>query len=660
MENNVVSSRAPAYKPITDRLVDPLVRRITPLEHPVEYYPFPHSDPGSRLIWRVRFEFADDPAKRFGLDLNDEVILGRGSEASNVIDLGPFDATRLGVSRHHLMLQPTSTALYVVDLGSTNGTQRNGQSIGVRTPYSLANGDTLTLGRLSFLVSIIERPRSMSEALQERADLADALSQVAKAITSQQELDEVLKQMLETAMALTESGETSIWLVEEQTGALFLEAQRGLEDEAIRRMRQPLTDGTLAGQVFFSGRPLRASRKSAGDQIDISHDPGRPVEALIYVPLKLGGTTFGVLSAAHRDRGKQFSERDERILTAVADFASIAIVNARLFEQLDRERDTVRATVNTLHQPLIILDDRNLIVIANSAAQHLLDHHGDELTSGLRAIIGQTAELQIAEQTYITTTEHVPGIGTIVVMQDITYVKQLEHDRSEMLHALTHDLKTPLTSIKGWAHLLPRVTELDERGEKFVSEIIGSVDRMVEMIGHLLNTARMTDLSELALAPCQLEHIVQSVVNDLGGAALAKPVTLCYEVYGEPFAIVADEARLYHMALNLVDNAIKYTVEDTSVYVTLSFGDEAIALCVADEGNGIPEAELGRVFDKYYRGANHRRGAVGVGLGLSVVQGVARAHGGQVSVRNRDEGGAAFTVTLPVTLRCAEDVAPSV
>lgn len=785
------------------------------------YRPMPHTGTAgavpNRPVWRVRFELAADSSQCFGLDINGEVILGRDSDLPDVVDLNPYGAATQGVSRQHVMLRPTPTNLFAIDLGSTNGTLRNGRSIGVNTPYPLVNGDTLSLGGLQLKVQIVNRPSLQTTLLAAPPDLADALSQIAKAITSQLDVEEVLNQIVETARLLTAAGETAIWLVDENSGELFLEAQRGIEDEKIRRMRLPIRGNSLAGRVIKTAKPFRASRKPGKDQIKVK--TGYFVESIVYVPITLGGITFGVLAASHREPGKEFEARDERLLGAIADFAAIAIQNARLyeatdkalarrvkelsalnevsravsasldldqvygvlveevnkhwpveavrlyllhdapkglyllrapkgngaaepirqgilwqavvddkvivtndvmnhpnyspqadsvngrdpqsvaciplriqervvgvlalfnkgdgaftdedvsrleafanpmataienarlFEESERQRAAIQATAATLSQPLFILDEQGNRLVSNEAANQLLDTHMSQLLGGLSSSVGRTSEISVGDQTYLATAEHLPEVGTIVVMQDITYVKQLEKDRADFMHALSHDLKSPLTSIKGFAQLLAKVIELDERAERYIGRIVAASDRMLEMINQMLQVAR-ADTVETVRQPCDLVEVVAKALAEVEGAALHKEIEVRFKQSGTPYLIMGDNARLYHMILNLVDNAIKYSPKGTQVNVRLAFSPEAITIQVQDEGPGIPEHDLTRVFDKYYRGtqANLQPGA---GLGLSVVWAIAQAHEGRAAVRNVESGGAEFTITLPGSLHLA-------
>ncbi len=277
--------------------------------------------------WLVQLELIGSQKVALEVNVGGDVVVGRDRHAVNFIDLSAYNAEKLGVSRSHIMLRPTDTHLFIIDLGSTNGTTLNGHSIGVNTPYALLDEDQISLGNLQFIVRITRRPTKQYTGLEEKTNPAQALAQIAKAVTSQLDLDEVLSQALEMAVMLTEAAEATIWLVDESTGEIFMEAERGVEDEQFKRMRLPVTD-TWPGKVISTGLPMRASREIEDEQIKIK--TGYLVSALLYVPLTLGGVTFGVLGAAHREPGKRFTIRDERLLAAIGDFSAIAVQNARV------------------------------------------------------------------------------------------------------------------------------------------------------------------------------------------------------------------------------------------------------------------------------------------------------------------------------------------
>lgn len=795
----------------------------TELDNSINYIAIPDRIPFSpneeRPVWRVYFEVLSDDRLHFGLDINSEIHFGRSLDGANVFDLSPFGAETMGVSRRHMAFRPSTSNLYVFDLGSTNGTLRNGRSIGINTPYSLADGDILTLGNLNIRAHIVGRPFLQTSPLDQGLDLVDALSQIAKSITGQLRLDEVLNQVAATAMSLTAAGETSIWLVDEATGDLFLEAQRGIDDSQLRRNRIAITEDAPAARVIKTGKPMRQSNQPGDDHLQLM--TGYFVEALAHVPISLGGVTFGVLAAAHREPGKQFDKRDEKLLSAIAEFAAIAIQNARLFESTDealarrvkelsvlnevsravtasldlhqvynvlvqqvnyhwpvegvniylldewqntlrpllsptdnssypttrglvghtatsrkilvandpvhheyyneeidnlngkaprtiacapliakdhvvgvlalynkkngnfsdddihrleafaypiataienaslyedseRQRAAIQATAHTLSEPIIILDENGNMLVSNDAANRLLEKSMSQLFDAISRSVGRTAEVMIGEETYLSTTEHVPDVGTIIVMQDISYVKQLEKDRSEFMHMLSHDLKNPLTAVTGWAALLRRTVTLDEKSERYLNEVDQAADRMLLMVNQLLDTVSQDDAIQLAKQPCDLEAIVKNVTNDVTGAAIHKSIKLHTDSVGQPFMIEGDETRLYHMVLNLVDNAIKYSPNSTNVYLDTTYTPEKVKIQVRDEGPGIPEKDLPRVFDKYFRGIQEGLSKAGSGVGLAAVKTIVEAHGGYIYAKNGEECGAIFVIELPGSLRTSK------
>ena len=173
---------------------------------------------------------------------------------------------------------------------------------------------------------------------------------------------------------------------------------------------------------------------------------------------------------------------------------------------------------------------------------------------------------------------------------------------------------------------------------------------MLDMIEQLLHTVDQREAVEIVQEPCDLVNLVNRIKNDVQGAALNKSITIAIQMQGEPYQIVADANRIYHMILNLVDNAVKYSPIETQVDICLEFRATGIVILVQDDGPGIPKEDMDFVFDKYYRG-KQKDLLPGAGLGLSVVKTIAEAHGGHVAVANLPNRGAEFMITLPGSIR---------
>jgi signal transduction histidine kinase len=329
------------------------------------------------VVWWVRLELSTDPDTGLSIRVSDDVNLGIGNSSDNMVDLSPLDARRLGVSRRHARLWTTGTGLFLIDLNSTNGTILNGHRLNPGTPFYLGNGDALSLGNLDLIVRVVHESRQKKAERDHEADLSGALMEIAKTITSEIELDEVLDRALATAMSLTSAAETAIWLVDEKTSELFLEAECGIKDERVRLMRLPVSDPHVR-RVFDTGQPLRVSRRHDGDPVKVK--TGYMVEALLYVPLVTTGHTLGVMAAVQRETGKMFDARDERVIAAIADFAAIALQNARLYaavQQADRIKEEMIQNISHEYRtPLHLIMGYLAVTLeeADSLPPDLVDH----------------------------------------------------------------------------------------------------------------------------------------------------------------------------------------------------------------------------------------------------------------------------------------------
>lgn len=302
----------------------------------------------SEMVWRVRFDLAFNPSRFLALDIVGEFVMGRGDDGPDFVSLLQFDAEALGVSRRHVMIRPSATNLYVSDLGSTNGTHLNGLPIGINSPYSLSNGDLLRIGELELIVNVFKRPSGYTGTLQPKQNIAETILPVSRAIASCLDLKEVFERTLESTISLTGAGEASIWLIDDQTGELFLEAERGMKTQ-MKHTRLAVSD-PLVEKVIQSGAALRISHGAHESPLKIA--TGYFVSSLIYVPLQVGGFTIGILSAVHPDHRQSFDAEDEQIMKSIGEMTGVAIQNARLFQSINhtvyRQKKMISGLQDTL------------------------------------------------------------------------------------------------------------------------------------------------------------------------------------------------------------------------------------------------------------------------------------------------------------------------
>jgi two-component system phosphate regulon sensor histidine kinase PhoR len=254
-----------------------------------------------------------------------------------------------------------------------------------------------------------------------------------------------------------------------------------------------------------------------------------------------------------------------------------------------------------------------------------------------------------------------PSAGAVLVFHDMTELRRLERMRQDFVANASHELKTPLASIKAYTETLLDWALHDETvNVRFLERIDEQVERLNRLILDLLSLARLESGQDVFdHQPLFLVPVLESCVAAHRDRALAKGLTLDFEPGGldEETLVPADEEALRQIADNLIDNAIKYTPEQGSVRVRCIVEPNAIAIEVRDTGIGIPREDLPRIFERFYRVDKARSRAMGgTGLGLSIVRHLVQSIGGAIEVSSRVGSGSQFTVRLP---RCsAADPAP--
>ncbi|MHB1417285.1 MAG: PAS domain-containing protein, partial [Chloroflexota bacterium] len=223
----------------------------------------------------------------------------------------------------------------------------------------------------------------------------------------------------------------------------------------------------------------------------------------------------------------------------------------------------------------------------------------------------------------------------IVVTRDITRVRQLEEAREEVVRAISHDLRQPLTVIQGQAQLLGRGIEKeggDPYKEASVEAIVVSSRRMTAMIKDMVDSARMeAGQLELRKQPTDLAHLLVDILSRAGGPEAQARLNLAAPDGIPP--VPADPERLERAVVNLVTNALKYAPEETPVAVRLERADGEVVISVSDQGPGIPPEDQSRLFERYYRSETGRKGE-GLGLGLYISRLIVEAHGGRIWVKS--------------------------
>ena len=359
---------------------------------------------------------------------------------------------------------------------------------------------------------------------------------------------------------------------------------------------------------------------------------------------------------------------------------SLNVMAGRLrekIEDLEQEQAKITAILEAMVEGVIAVDGHEHILLMNGQARLMFGLAGvrgegkpflevirnADLHEIFRAVHTLGAEGSLHRE--VTTTSPAPrvlgvnamrlgagggGSGVVMVLHDLTALRQLERVRTEFVANVSHELRTPLTAIQGYLEtLLSGALEEPENARRFLQIVL----RHSERLGRLLND--LTDLSNIELGKvtlrreaARLDEVVASVAEMIAPKAARSRVTVTTDTPGDLPPVLADRDRLAQILINLVDNAVKYTPEGGAVTVIARPVDEAVEIAVGDTGIGIPAADLPRITERFYRVDKARsRELGGTGLGLAIVKHLVLAHGGDLHIESQEGRGTTVRFTLP-------------
>jgi signal transduction histidine kinase len=404
-------------------------------------------------------------------------------------------------------------------------------------------------------------------------------------------------------------------------------------------------------------------------ELELNPQKAKPA-SLIAVSLKHENRFYGVLWAAY-DQQRAFADADVRFITTLAGQAALAATNARLFLSAEVGRQRLSAILDSTPDPVLVTDQFNRLLLANPAAWQALGagvSQGEgqpvDRTITQKALIDVlqasssdklSAEITVPSgQTFLATASPVIAdgrlVGRVCILRDVTHFKEVDTMKTEFVNTVSHDLRSPLTLMRGYATMLEMVGELNEQQKTYAGKIVVGVENMSRLVNNLLDLGRVEAGVGLQLEIVPLLDLIDNVINPLQMQAQNKQIDLALETpKGAAPMIEADKALFQQSMYNLVENAIKYTKAGGSVRVRLSLPNDEMLFEVKDSGIGIPSADLPRLFEKFYRGSNREaREQKGSGLGLAIVKSIAERHGGKVWVESEEGKGSTFFLQAPL------------
>ena len=384
----------------------------------------------------------------------------------------------------------------------------------------------------------------------------------------------------------------------------------------------------------------------------------------------------GLFSAASKIAAGDLSQRapiggDSEIAAAASALNSITRTLEASTRELTEGKQKVESLVGAMREGVMLLDARGRVTLANRAVLMMIGSGRDiagrtpldifrvpALDASVReALAGRNSEsIELVPGTGRILEAHVSGVpnlsgvvdSVLIVFLDITEARSAERVRRDFVANVSHEFKTPLTAIRGFTEtLMTGGVEDVKTQEDFLRTIDRNARHLETLVSHLLMLARLEAEPPAAIDSVNLKSVVDELVASKRGIISERQIRICVDC--PPIELQADRARLVAAVSNLIDNAVYYNRQAGEIHISGARENGNFVLSVADTGEGIPPAELGRIFQRFYRVDKARsRQSGGTGLGLAIVKHAIESQGGTVSVTSKLGSGSKFSIHLPI------------
>jgi two-component system phosphate regulon sensor histidine kinase PhoR len=388
----------------------------------------------------------------------------------------------------------------------------------------------------------------------------------------------------------------------------------------------------------------------------VSRSISKPIGELTWAARKLASGDFST---------RVFMKRNDEFRALADTFNSMSRELSGAFEELKRQKAELKGIVDSLREGLLVVSKKGAIIYCNESLKAILGRGAAlegqlywealgqsqfiELMEKARSgRISPVEEVEIEGRTFLCSATHVePEDEMVLVLHDITSMKEVEKIKRDLVSSVSHELRTPLTSIKGFAETLEE--EVEGKNRHYVEIIKRNTDRLINIVRDLLLLAQLEEKgAELEIEEVDLKALAEQTVRIFDAQAKEKNLALRLEGPADLPPVQADPFKIEQVLINLLDNAIKYT-DKGEVSLVLGRSDQDVTIAVHDTGIGMPKEKLPRIFERFYVIDKSRsRKTGGTGLGLSIVKHIALLHGGEVSVESSPGGGSHFRIRLPI------------
>lgn len=508
----------------------------------------------------------------------------------------------------------------------------------------------------------------MRRSLKKRLDELSLLLSVSQNVSTSMDITQSLQAIIASALQATKADGARI-IMSNPGGRMPLQFGEGAVtalmepfDRTMMRLANQQQNGVL---ILRSRQQIRATLSA-----DKPISGELPISSLIAIPMHARDRYRGVFWLGYTNP-HEFSQLEINFLTTLAGQASVVAENTLLFANAEGGRRRLLAVLSSTSDAVIVTDQTDRVILINPAMEKAFGVKAtvayrrqvkDVLNSVtlLDALTKKTSRPQSFELTapdervYLASVSGIRGdrnefVGRVAVLRDITAMKELNDMKSELVRTVSHDLRGPLAYMRGYATMLPTVGEINDKQHYYLNKIVTGVDQMTSLVEGILNLRRLESGIEVMLEEVRPEQLLENVALMHEQDAEKAGLNLVTDVPTNLPYVQVDRSLMQQALSNLVGNAIKYARESGPLILSAAADEDELVFSVQDRGPGIPAESIPRLFDEFYRvqqrGSEHVKGA---GLGLSLVQSIAKRHGGRAWCHSQLGEGSTFYVSIPL------------
>ena len=403
--------------------------------------------------------------------------------------------------------------------------------------------------------------------------------------------------------------------------------------------------------------------------LELDKEAEPPVPALVAIPLYSHDRFQGILWLGYR-QAHSYDISERNLLVTLASQTAVLVENARLYAIAEGGRRRLAAVLASTTDAVVVTDQTERILLINRAAERIFNLNASKVVGRpvakvigpvklVKALTGKedhtrNLEIPLANgKTYYASASTIISnegqvFGRVAVLRDITYLKEIDEMKSDFVATVSHDLRSPLTYMRGYATMVPMVDELSPKQQEYLDKILVGIDQMSQLVDDLLDLGRIEAGVDLAQERIEVKPLLEGIVEEYWQHAHLAGIKLQVDIGDDVPAVSGDGSLIRQALTNLVGNAIKYAPNSGPMWLRAQKKNGELVLSVQDSGPGIPKQDQMRLFEKFYRVKQRGQEKVkGSGLGLAIVRSIAERHGGRAWCYSQQGEGCTFSISLP-------------